>query len=93
MSARPTRPRRPAVERPKSQVRMAAGLRSAGASTARGAPGDRHTVATDTETHASSPTVGRVGDGVGVRVPVSAPVPDWVEGTGEGVADVGVRPG
>ena len=103
MSARPTSPRRSAVVRPDSHRRMAAGLRSAGASTARGAPGERQRVATETVTQASCPTAGgdgeRVAEGVADVVPdevsdgVPVLVPVVAGADGAGVAGVGVRPG
>ena len=58
MSARPFSPRRSETVSPESHVLIAAGLVSAAWSTARGEDGVRHSVATETATHASRPTVG-----------------------------------
>ena len=66
VSARPLRSRRASVVSCASQTRIAAGLRRAGWSTARGDEGLRQRVATETSTHAEWPTRGSARCGTGV---------------------------
>src|SRR6478672_3052780 len=97
VSARPLRPRRSVSVICPSHCRIAAGLASAGRSTVRAKVGARHTVATETATQASRPTVTGGAAGAGGGAVGDAGRETFLEGdtppedvVGEGVPDVPV---